>query len=137
MFRGQFVAGLLFSLLYPSVTQDQHICGDRNSYCNVALKKMDIQIGSFNNMILVDDWMADCFVLFFALNSIYSVISGFCAGRAIQKLCALPIITAVFYLAGTWLFFDTGEKAFILYALVYLALGAAAMFISVILKRKP
>ena len=118
MFRGQFVAGLLFSLLYPSVTQDQHICGDRNSYCNVALKKMDIQIASFNNMILVDDWMVACFVLFFALNSIYSVISGFCAGRAIQKLWALPIITAVFYLAGTWLFFDTGEKAFILYALV-------------------
>lgn|GEM_PF-4293920 len=25
---------------------------------NVALKRMDIQMGSFNNMILVDDWMA-------------------------------------------------------------------------------
>lgn len=25
---------------------------------NVSLKKMDIQLGSFNNMILVDDWMA-------------------------------------------------------------------------------
>ena len=25
---------------------------------NVSLKKMDIQMGSFNNMILVDDWMA-------------------------------------------------------------------------------
>ena len=49
------------------------------------------------------------------VNSIYSVISGFCAGRAIQKLWALPIITAVFYLAGTRLFFDTGEKAFYLY----------------------
>ena len=32
--------------------------GEYQQSQNVALKKMDIQMGSFNNMILVDDWMA-------------------------------------------------------------------------------
>lgn len=34
------------------------------------------------------------------------------------------------------LFFDMGEKAFILYALVYLLLGGAAMLISMFIKKK-
>ena len=81
--------------------------------------------------------MAACFILFFALNPIYAVISGIYAGKDIRTLWAMPIITAVFFLAGTWLFFDMGERAFILYALIYLGLGTAVMLLSAfILKRK-
>ncbi len=80
--------------------------------------------------------MAACFILFFAMNPIYAIISGIKAGRDIRTLWALPIFTAVFFLAGTWLFFDMGETAFILYASIYLALGMAAMLISALMKKR-
>ena len=48
----------------------------------------------------------------------------------------LPIITALFFLLGTWLFFSMGEKAFILYALGYLLLGIVAELISMFVKKK-
>lgn len=83
-----------------------------------------------------DGGMAACFVLFFTLNPVYAIISGACAGKNIRSLWTLPILTAVFFLAGTWLFFDMGEKAFLLYALIYLLLGNAAMAISVILQKR-
>lgn len=83
-----------------------------------------------------DGGMAACLVLFFALNPIYAVFTRIYAGRDIKRLWALPTITALFFLAGSWLFFDMGEKAFVLYASVYLFLGAAAMLISVFVKKK-
>ena len=43
---------------------------------------------------------------------------------------------AVCFLIGTWIFFDMGETAFILYAAAYLALGIAAMLISVFIRKK-
>ena len=83
-----------------------------------------------------DGGMAVCFILFFALNPIYVICAGVYAGKDKKRLWALPILTALFFLAGTWLFFDMCEKAFVLYALVYLFLGAAAMLISMFIKKK-
>ncbi len=83
-----------------------------------------------------DGGMAACFLLFFAINPVYSVIEGSFAGRDAKTLWYLPILTAVFFLAGTWLFFDRGETAFILYAFVYLVLGTAAVLISSYIKKK-
>ncbi len=77
-----------------------------------------------------DGGMAACFILFFALNPVYAIFAGAYAARDMKRLWALPVITALFFLAGSWLFFDMGEKAFILYASVYLFLGVAAMLIS-------
>ena len=71
-----------------------------------------------------------CFILFFGVNPIYSVIAGAFAGRNSRQMWYLPVVSAVLYLAGTWLFFDMGETAFILYAGFYLVLGIAAMLIS-------
>ena len=50
-------------------------------------------------------------------------------------LLALPMITAVLFLAGTWLHFDMGEPAFLLYALIYLLLGTAAMLLSAFIRK--
>lgn len=83
-----------------------------------------------------DSGMAVCFVLLFALNPIYAIICGSYAGKNVKQLWVLPLITAVFFLIGTWLLFDMGEKAFILYALIYLALGIAAMLISTTIKKR-
>jgi hypothetical protein len=83
-----------------------------------------------------DRGMAVCFILFWALNPIYAICIGAYAGKDIKRLWFLPIITALFFLAGTWLFLDMGENAFILYALVYLFLGSVAMLISMFIKTK-
>ena len=83
-----------------------------------------------------DGGMAVCFILFFVLNPIYVICAGVYSGKDKKRLWALPILTALFFLAGTWLFFDMGEKAFILYALVYLFLGITAMLVSMFIKKK-
>ena len=76
-----------------------------------------------------DSGMATCLILLFALNPIYAICAGVYAGKDIKKLWASPILTALFFL-------DICEKAFLLYALVYLFLGILAMLISMFLKKK-
>ena len=76
-----------------------------------------------------DAGMAVCFLLFFAVNPLYSVLAGAFAGKDIRRLWSLPVISSALFLIGTWIFFDMGESAFILYAAVYLVLGIAAMLI--------
>lgn len=83
-----------------------------------------------------DAGMAVCFLLFFAVNPLYSVINGAFAGKDIRCLWSLPAVSAVLFLIGTWIFFDMGETAFILYAAAYLALGIAAMLISMFIRKK-
>lgn len=83
-----------------------------------------------------DAGMAACFLLFFAVNPIYSVVIGVFAGKDIRHLWSLPVISAVLFVVGTWVFFDMGEMAFILYAAVYLVLGMAAMLISMLIRKK-
>ena len=83
-----------------------------------------------------DAGMAVCFLLFFAVNPLYSVIIGAFAGKNIRHLWSFPVVSAALFLIGTWIFFDMGETAFILYAAVYLALGIAAMLISTLFKKK-
>ncbi len=83
-----------------------------------------------------DGGMAVCLLLFFAVNPFFSVVIGAFAGKDIRNLWVLPIIFAVFFVVGAWLFFDMGDPAFIIYASVYLALGAAAMLISGFIRKK-
>ncbi len=83
-----------------------------------------------------DAGMAVCFLLFFAVNPFYSVLTGAFAGKDVKHLWSFPIVSAMLFLIGTWIFFDMGETAFILYAAVYLALGIAAMLISMLIRKK-
>ena len=83
-----------------------------------------------------DAGLAVCFILFFAVNPIYSVIMGVFSGKNIKSLWGMPVISAVLFLLGSWIFFSMGERVFILYAGVYLILGIAAMTISMIIHRK-
>jgi hypothetical protein len=80
--------------------------------------------------------MALCMMLFFVINPIYSIILGIVAGRYLKALWNLPLISAVAFLAGTWLFFDIHEPWFIAYAATYLCIGVIAMLITNHLKRK-
>ena len=83
-----------------------------------------------------DAGMAVCFLLFFAVNPLYSVIIGAYAGKDVKHLWSLPVISAVLFLIGTWIFFDMGETAFILYAAAYLVIGIMAMLISMFIRKK-
>lgn len=80
--------------------------------------------------------MAVCFVLFFAINPIFSVFCGIFAGKNIKKLWMLPIFNAGMFLVGTWLFFEMGEPAFGLYCGVYLIIGLCAMLVTGALCRR-
>lgn len=82
------------------------------------------------NFIKSDAGMAVCFLLFFGVNPIYSILAGVFAGRRMNAMWGLPIITAVLFLLGAWIFFDMGEQAFILYGTVYLVLGVIALLVS-------
>ena len=109
------------------------------------MKKMSVWIIASAVMMLALPWlavtfvkgdggMAVCFRLFFAVYPVYVICAGACAGREIKRFWILPVITAGFFLAGTWLFFDMGERAFILYAMVYWLLGIIAMLISALIR---
>ena len=74
-----------------------------------------------------DAGMAVCLLLCLAVNSLYSVIIGAFVGKNIRHLWSLPVISPALFLIGTWIFFEIGETAFILYAAVYLALGIGAV----------
>jgi hypothetical protein len=83
-----------------------------------------------------DAGMAVCFLLFFSVDPLYSMITGVYAGKDVRHLWSLPVISAALFLTGTWIFFQMGEPAFVLYAAVFLALGTAAMLISMFIRTK-
>ena len=71
--------------------------------------------------------MAVCFLLFFGVNPLFSLFCGWAAGRNVRSLWPLPLMVSGLFLAGVWLFFEMGEPAFLLYAGIYLLIGAVAM----------
>lgn len=83
-----------------------------------------------------DAAMAVCFLLFFVVDPMYSISIGVLGGKNVRYLWGLPIISTILFLLGTWLFFDMGESAFILYAGIYLILGICAMLISMLIQWK-
>lgn len=74
--------------------------------------------------------MALCMMLFLVVNPIYQIVLGVVAGRGVRTLWNLPIVSAVAFLAGAWLFFDIHEPWFVAYAAVYLCIGVASMLIT-------
>lgn len=79
-----------------------------------------------------DAGMPVCFLLFYVLNPIYSIIIGIFAGKNIKEMWSMPIISVILFLVGTWIFFDMGESAFFIYAALYLVIGICFMIFSII-----
>ncbi len=80
-----------------------------------------------------DARMITTILLFLVVNPAYSIIAGVFAGKNIQDFWWLPVISALLFLTGAWMFLEAGELSFIAYAFVYGVLGIAAMLISAIL----
>ena len=79
--------------------------------------------------------MGICMLLFFVINPIYTLMCGWNAGSDIRHRWSSPAITALLFLAGTWIFLEWGEPMFLVYSLVYLLIGMTAMGISVVVKK--
>lgn len=82
-----------------------------------------------------DAGMALCFILFFAVNPVFSIVMGILSGINTRRLWYMPIVSAVVFLLSTWLLFDIGEMAFVIYAAVYLTVGMLALFITYLVNR--
>ena len=80
--------------------------------------------------------MAFSFILFFALNPLFSVFSGVYAGLNIRKLWHIPISVFVWFLFGAWLFFEMGEMAFLLYGGCYFTISVISMLITYFIKKR-
>ena len=103
-------------------------------------KFMGWLIGSFAVMLLLP-WASVTFakseagmvvtlLLFFVIDPVYSITLGIFAGINIKEMWSLPIIDAILFLLGTWLFFAPGEGAFVIYSGVYLVIGIVSMLLS-------
>lgn len=76
-----------------------------------------------------DAGMAACYFLFFALNPLYFVIMGIGASYHMKQMWSLPLVTAVLFVASSWVIFTFGDVAFLLYALLYTIMSMVAMVV--------
>ena len=77
-----------------------------------------------------DGGLAVSLLLFFTVDPLYALLTGFSAGRDLKSRWFLPLATAALFLLGAWLVFEPGELAFLLYSGIYLAIGTVAMLLS-------
>lgn len=82
-----------------------------------------------------DGAMAVCFLLFFAVDPVYSILVGIFASGNIKARWYQPVLSAVLFLAGVWTFFDSSEIAFVLYAVCYCVIGVISMTLSFLVLR--
>ena len=83
-----------------------------------------------------DAGMAICFILFYAINPIFSILIGAVAASGEENVWVLPCSSATMFIFGTWIFFDSREMIFIVYGCVYLVIGYGSMLVTKIIKRK-
>lgn len=80
-----------------------------------------------------DAGMAVCFLLFYAIDPLLAVGMGVLA--ALRRQWWWPVALSAAFLMGSWLIFSPGERAFLLLAGVYLALGFAAAGLAWLIRR--
>ena len=81
------------------------------------------------NLAPGDAGMAICFLLFFGVNPLYSLILGVVTGMDVKALWPVPVVSALLFLAGCWIFFDPSEPLFLTYGIVYLVVSLLAIFL--------
>ena len=82
------------------------------------------------------DAMGACFLLFFAVNPLCAFICGAFSGVDARKMWSVPIIVALLFLSGVWVFFDPLESGFIIYAIGYLIIGFIGMLVRILLTKR-
>lgn len=74
--------------------------------------------------------------LLFVVNPLYSIAVGAFAGKDIKTSWWLPVATAIFFLAGAWIFFEMFEPDFLWYCGCYLIVGIVSMFVIAFAKNR-
>lgn len=82
-----------------------------------------------------DAGMAICFVLFFGLNSLFSLYVGIYSGLNVKGRWYLPVINAAAFLLGVWTVFDWGNPDFYGFAIAYLVIALLAMVTTIVVVR--
>lgn len=75
-------------------------------------------------------------ILFYAIDPVFSIVMGACAGQDIKGYWYMPIGNAGLFLLGIWLYMSKDLTQFYSYAIVYLALGAVSMIISLFARKR-
>ena len=83
-----------------------------------------------------DAGMAICFILFFAVNPIAAVFIGIATGRNMRIHWFQPLLLSVLFILGTWIFFDMGERAFLIYGTAYLVIGYVSALLTAFYTKK-
>lgn len=83
-----------------------------------------------------DAGFAVVLLLLFAVDPVWCAAAGTWAGKDCRRLWAVPLLSAALFVAGTWICFEPGETAFLLYGGIYLGIGLIAMGISHILQKR-
>lgn len=68
-------------------------------------------------------------LLLYVIDPMYLAAVGYAAGKRIGERWGLPVIAAVLFLLGAWLVMGMDADAFVMYTLIYLAIGVIAMVI--------
>lgn len=79
-----------------------------------------------------DAAMPVCWLLFFAINPLFSVFIGTLSGKKLSARWLLPILSPILFVLAAWVIFDVGEKDFLIYGAVYLAIGVVAAIVSAV-----
>lgn len=83
-----------------------------------------------------DDYKNILFLLFFVINPLYSAVVGIFSGRNLLELWAIPNITALLFLLGSWIFFDRDESnAYLIYSGIYMLISLSSMFVTIYIRK--
>lgn len=84
-----------------------------------------------------DAGMAICLLSFYVINPVLSVLNGVFSGKDLKKQWYAHLFVPTLFLITAWSLFTVTETIFLVYAAVYLLLGAASTFItSLVIKRR-
>ena len=109
----------------------------KNSICILILIViMFVLPGITVKFVQADSGMAAMLLILFGINPIVSIETGIFAGKNISAAWFQPLISAVFFVIGSRIFFGIGEKDFLYYAAAYLLLGYSSMLITAFVIKK-
>ena len=88
------------------------------------------------SFISPESGMAFLICTFFAVNPIFFALLGLDVGKNLKKNWFLPLVSALLYVVGTWVFYDAWNMVFAVYALAYIVISAVAAGITVLKSKK-
>lgn len=83
-----------------------------------------------------DAGMAICILSFYIINPLISVFNGIFSGKNLKKQWYAHLFVPVVFLITVWSLFTVSETIFLIYAAVYLLIGAAATLITSLVAKK-